>query len=61
MFKSILTTDDLLLLFSMLNEYNVLFETNCRYDLGRGLWWQLASSNQVNCVRGSDCHRIEEM
>jgi DNA polymerase (family 10)/putative hydrolase len=56
-----LSESELILVFKMLSDNGVLIELNAKYNAPSDAWIDLARQHHVNLVRGSDCHRIEEL
>ncbi|WP_292520586.1 PHP domain-containing protein [Methanoculleus sp.] len=52
---------ELCLIFKALSNSEVLIELNKRYNAPPDAWIDLARGQQVNFVRGSDCHCVEDL
>jgi len=47
--------------FRTIRENEILIELNVKYNAPSDEWINLARQHRINLVRGSDCHRIEEL
>ncbi|MDD4249164.1 MAG: PHP domain-containing protein, partial [Methanosarcina sp.] len=48
-------------IFALMNKYDILLETNIKYNLPEKKWEEIASEYNVQFVRGSDIHNIERL
>lgn len=57
----ILPEGELPKIFSAVRDNDILIELNRKYNVPPDRWINLAKHDQMNFVRGSDCHCVEEL